>query len=152
MDTDNRAIDICIKASKCDPFRTGTTVRLAENKSLLCPVEALEKFSKVHPSMKGPLFTFQDGKFLTRKSWSAVLSKYKPVHIKNISSHSFRIGAATTAAAAGYPRWLIQALGRWSSDCFREYLRVTDSTRNLVSRSMATTTVLGNTMYDPDNY
>ena len=29
--------------------------------------------------------------------------------------HSFRIGAATTAATVGLPSWLIQKLGRWSS-------------------------------------
>jgi len=34
------------------------------------------------------------------------------------SSHSFEIGAASTAAAAGIPDWKIQALGRWSSDCY----------------------------------
>ena len=146
------AIDLQIKASKCDPFRVGITVRLAENKSLLCPVDALKKFSRVHPSKEGPLFTFQDGRYLSRKNFGAMLAKFKPKHIDNISSHSFRIGAATTAAAAGYPRWLIQALGRWSSDCFRDYLRVTDHTRNLVSRSMASTTILKNVSYDPDNY
>ena len=152
IDTSPRAIDLQIKASKCDPFRSGITVRLTENKSLLCPVNALKEFSKVHPSKKGPLFAFQDGRYLTRKSWSTLLSKFKPAHLKNLSSHSFRIGAATTAAAAGYPRWLIQALGRWSSDCFRDYLRVTDHTRNLISRSMASIKVSHSVTYDPDNY
>jgi len=29
--------------------------------------------------------------------------------------------AATTAAAAGIPSWLIKVLGRWSSDCYERY-------------------------------
>ena len=70
IDTSPSAIDLQIKASKCDPFRSGITVRLTENKALLWPVNALKKFSKVHPSNKGPLFTFHDGRFLTRKNWS----------------------------------------------------------------------------------
>jgi site-specific recombinase XerD len=38
------------------------------------------------------------------------------------SSHSFRAGAATSAAAAGLPEWLIKALGRWSSDAYQIYI------------------------------
>ena len=146
------AIDLQIKASKTDPFRAGVTVRLAENKSLLCPVEALIKFSEVHPSQHGPLFTFKNGSYLTRNSLMTALKRFKPDNIPNISSHSFRIGAATTAAAAGYPRWLIQALGRWSSDCYKIYLRVTDNTKKLVSESMAWATITDMETYDPDNY
>jgi len=38
------------------------------------------------------------------------------------SSHSFRIGAATTAAAAGLPVWLIKNLARWSSNAYLSYI------------------------------
>ena len=68
-----------------------------------------------------------------------------------MSTHSFRIGAATTAAAAGHPRWLIQAMGRWTSDCYKVYLRIPDQTRISVSADMASTKVVGGT-YDPDHY
>jgi len=36
----------------------------------------------------------------------------------NFSSHSFRIGAATVAAANGVPDHRIQQMGRWTSNAF----------------------------------
>ena len=121
-------IHINIKASKTDPFQTGSMIRLAPNSSSTCPVKALKQYMSVQPSKTGPLFSFQGGKYLTRKDISNVLHEFLPHNTKGISSHSFRIGAASAAASTGYPRWLIRSLGRWSSDCFQNYIRIPNST------------------------
>ena len=39
------------------------------------------------------------------------------------TSHSFCIGAASSAAAAGLPEHLIQRIGSWTSDRFKTYVR-----------------------------
>ncbi|KLO04126.1 hypothetical protein SCHPADRAFT_788685, partial [Schizopora paradoxa] len=38
------------------------------------------------------------------------------------AGHSFRRGAASAAAAAGFADHEIQLLGRWHSDCFKLYI------------------------------
>ena len=134
--TVNHLICVQIKSSKTDPFRCGVNIRLAPNESGLCPVDALKQFIAIHPTKSGPLFTFQSGIYLTRNDISKLLRDLYPACITPVSSHSFHIGAATTATYMGHPRWLIQKLGRWTSDCFREYIRIPDNTIYSVSRSL----------------
>ena len=142
--------DLTLKCSKTDPFREGITVRVAYNGTPLCPVTALSNYLVSHPGT-GPLFQFSDGRFLTRRGLMRILNSIKPREVKNMSTHSFRIGAATTAAAAGYPKWAIQALGRWSSDCYRIYVRISNNTISSLSRAMAAITHAIPTPFDPDN-
>ena len=40
------------------------------------------------------------------------------------SGHSFRIGAATMAAQAGLPAYMIKMLGQWTSDAYQIYVRM----------------------------
>ena len=49
---------------------------------------------------------------------------------RNINTHSFRIGGASAAASAGIPDSQTQILGRWSSDAYRRYLRLSDKFRS----------------------
>ena len=139
---------IVIKASKTDPFRNGITIRLAANTSTLCPIAALKNFLPLHPTQHGPLFTYQDKKFLTRKELNVTL-KSTTNGLANTSSHSLRIGAASTAAAMGCPRWLIQSMGRWSSDCFRTYIRVSIHTIINTSHILSHCTDTITSSFDP---
>ena len=143
------SVSLLIKKSKTDPFREGVMLRIAKNRSKLCPVNALRHLAKTHPTRSGPLFTFANGRFLSRRDINRVLVESTNGKV-NISSHSLRIGAASTAAAAGCPKWLIQALGRWSSDCFRRYIRIPKKTIDDTSKSLARCTATDISSFDPD--
>lgn len=93
----------------------------------LCPVRSLFAYLSVRPQASGPLFLTDSGQPLTSKLFSACLSQACQIaHINSstIKPHSFRIGAATTAAALGVPSDTIQIMGRWSSAAFSRYIRI----------------------------
>ncbi len=137
--TDFYAINI--KSSKTDPFRRGVVLKVYKNGSELCPVIALDKYLAMSwenrsISNNTPLFRFYSGKYLTRRDVSIALRRFSG-GTENISSHSLRIGGATTLASLGQPSWLIQSMGRWSSDCYKDYLRLSDDVVKSASKAMA---------------
>ena len=81
----------------------------------ICPVAALLNYLLVRGKKPGPLFLFQDGKYLTRErlviALRDVLDK-AGLDASKYCSHSFRIGAATTAASKGIEDAIIKTLGR----------------------------------------
>lgn len=124
----NDIAHINIKQSKTDPFRSGCIIKLAAVGSSVCAVSALHHHLHSHPTGTGPLFTFNNKTFLTRRKLNEILKTLlQPTPDKPISSHSFRIGAATTANAAGISTVTIQQLGRWASDAYKAYTRITDT-------------------------
>ena len=69
-------------------------------------------------SSPGPLFTWDDGRYLSRESFVArVRSALSTAGYRraDYAGHSFQIGAATTASRCGVQDSLIKTLGRWES-------------------------------------
>ena len=64
---------VTIKASKTDPFRRGATVRVGLTLTAICPVTALSQYLQVRTRGRGPLYVFQNGRYLTRSHVSRAL-------------------------------------------------------------------------------
>ena len=91
-----------IKQSKTDPFRSGVSIVIGRTGGPLCPVAAVLAYLAIRKKGGGPLFRFNNGNALTRERFvTRVREVLKQVGIdqSKYSGHSFRIGAATTAAA-----------------------------------------------------
>ena len=126
-----------VKASQTDQLHQGCTVLLGPSGQDICPVAALFRYLALRGSTPGPFCA--NGSPLSPSlvnDWLRSILATAGVP-GNYSSHSFRIGAATSAAVAGIPDHVIQTLGRWSSDCCRRYIRlpphvILQSARHLV--------------------
>ena len=132
------AMEILIKGSKTDQFRKSTTLHLPRLGTATCPVRAIKKFlnqSKNRSTL--PLFTFHNGRFLTHLDVSTTLLAGVEDNASPYSSHSYRIGAATTAAAAGLPDSQIQTLGRRHSSACKSYIRITPESLHKATKCMA---------------
>ena len=118
---------VTIKQSKTDPFRQGINLFIGKTASALCPVKAMLNYLKVRGSDAGPLFRFNNGQLLTRDRLvlhlRGVLTRVG-IDPKKYCSHSFRIGAATTAASRGVEDSVIKTLGRWKSQAYQEYVKI----------------------------
>lgn len=136
-------MQVCIKKSKTDPFRQTAWITIAKSHTNICAVTAVRNFILQTPirSSQNPLFQFQDGSFLSRRVLASNLHSILELcglQSKDYNTHSFRIGAATTAAAAGLPSWLIKVLGRWRSDAYEKYIHLPQDTILRVPTTMAT--------------
>ena len=90
----------------------------------------MQRYFMLAQPRPGPLFYFQSGRLLTQSSVTHLLqdsARCAGLPYESLKGHSFRIGAASAAAAAGLPDWLIKVLGRWSSDCYQLYIHTPET-------------------------
>ena len=93
----------------------------------ICPVGNLVAFLSVRGSVPGPLFCKANGSPCSRHELSNVLNntlRFSALDVSRFKGHSFRIGAATSAAAAGCSDAEIQTFGRWKSSAYKKYIRI----------------------------
>ncbi|XP_033736948.1 uncharacterized protein LOC117325109 [Pecten maximus] len=134
---------LTLKQSKTDPFREGITIKLFSTGKSICPYDICCKFLKQRmesgPSASDPLFVNDQGLILTR---TLFISKFRHalecvgINSNKYNGHSFRIGAATTAAQANIEDHMIKTLGRWSSDAYCRYIRTSTSSIKNAQRSL----------------
>ena len=137
---DPSVLSVRIKQSKTDPFRQGVTIFVGRTNTPLCPVTAVLAYLAVRGQGEGPLFRFSDGQPLTRQRLVLAVRRALAAagyRSEDYAGHSFRIGAATTAAACGVPVDVIKALGRWKSQAYQLYVRLPRSQLAEISRTLA---------------
>ena len=108
----------------------------------MCPVAAIVNYM-VLPKERArlaALFGLSDGRSLTRdlfvrESRSALTAV--GMEADKFAGHSFRVGAATTAATCGMPDSLKQMLGRWESSVYTLYIRTSPAVLCSVTRILA---------------
>ena len=115
---------ICVhlKQSKTDPFKHGVNIYMGRTNTELCPVAAILAYVAIRPSSPGPFFITKDGSPLTRTQLVAAVRQALSaagLDTSGYSGHSFRIGAATSAARIGLEDSLIKTLGRWESSAYQ---------------------------------
>ena len=118
---------ISIKQSKTDPFRKGVDLFIGRTGTDLCPLAALLDYLRTRGSAPGPLFVFADGRVLTRQRFVDLVRdglEKAGVDQSKYCGHSFRIGAATTAAKKGIEDCIIKTLGRWESLADLQYVKL----------------------------
>ena len=123
-------VQVRIKQSKTDPFRRGVNIYVGRTGADLCPVSAMLDYLNVRGMSAGPLFKFEDGRPLTRQRFVDEVRKglkLAGINQDKYSGHSFRSGAATTAAARGVEDSIIKTLGRWESLAYLQYVKISRS-------------------------
>jgi len=141
-------LKIHLTTSKTDPAGRGVDIVIGAAEPSVCPVAAMRQY--LTSSQRPPtsyLYEYSNGQRLTRERFTAIvrnlLASCGESNCSQYASHSFRIGAATTAAAAGVPESTIRAAGRWKSDACLIYIRTPDRAKAAVAAQMCSSDLAG---------
>ena len=135
-------LTLLLRKTKTDQARREVKIILGRTGGELCPVAALLRYLELRGRDPGPLFCWADHTPMTRTRLVQEVRRalrWAGLPEKDFAGHSFRIGAATTASAAGVEDSTIQALGRWKSSAFLRYIRADPLHLAEVARSIART-------------
>ena len=126
---DHNTLIYTLKRSKSSQHRL-TPIYLFRINSPVSPYEPLANHvhfrQSLHALPSDPLFTDETGSIATRTWFLHHLRQILATSgfpAERYSGHSFRIGAATTAASRGLQDHTVQLLGRWSSQAYQTYIR-----------------------------
>ena len=148
-------IALNIRKSKTDQANHGIRLYTGHTNHKVCAVCAMKANLRVQhqhsTATTSPLFRLSTGVAMSRidlKNFLSALLRLINIPCDRYSTHSFRIGGATSAAVAGLKDYEIKMLGRWTSDCYKRYIRSPISMFLHISQQISTT---ANTAYQYAN-
>lgn len=128
LDEKTCEVSVKIKSSKTDQMGRSTTLILQKFiDEKICVFKHLKAYLEVRPSIDGQLFCHLNHKKLTRFQFSKILKSaltFLGLNPDDFNTHSFRIGAATTACMEGKSDEDIKFMGRWDSNSYKTYIRM----------------------------
>ena len=127
-DTGKIGMRVFLKCSKTDPTGKGVAIYVGCSGTQICAVCSMHNYLALIrlDDHNSPLFRWENGLYLTRSSFvkrTKELVEMLGLDKNEYSGHSFRVGAATSGAAAGFSPQDLKILGRWSSDAYLGYIR-----------------------------
>lgn len=139
-----RWMEIHVKFSKTEQFGADFAIPVARSGGVTCPYSAMVRMLHLRPHAPpaAPLFVL--GAEATALSSPGVtrllqtLVRASPQLSRSwVTPHSLRIGGTLALQEAGASELVLQVLGRWRSDCYKEYLRYARGSMLKWSRRMA---------------
>ena len=99
----------------------------AQPSSPTCPLRHMQQYLRARGQRPGPLFITEKGEGVPRQVFCTELKtalRFSGYHQERYTSHSFRIGAASSMASQGASDAQIRQAGRWASNAFLTYIRI----------------------------
>ena len=127
-------LEVKLKCSKENKTGKAVLIEVYESGGTLCPVKAFGRWKTKTTSESGlPAFREADGTPLTGTKFNKWLRNRLEEYIDygkgKFSSHSFRIGLATTLGTKGFSDDDVKEAGRWNSNTYEIYMRLPRSKR-----------------------
>ena len=116
-------------------YGQGTKVTVARTDTFTCPVAAIKTYLRYWRMTPGVVFTHRTGHPLKATEVNSLLRVALPC--LEISSHSLRVGGATTACKRGVTDQALKAAGRWKSTAYQKYVCFNDDDSRTVSLMIA---------------
>jgi hypothetical protein len=132
---------IHLARSKTDTFDEGVDVTLHSTGGLLCPLRWIKRAFEDAPDKcpEAPAFQRSNGKPITYAYFQGFIKRLclrAGIGSARFSTHSLRIGAASTLIALGFSVDDVKRLGRWKSAAYVGYIRAVSGIHQRVSRSL----------------
>jgi hypothetical protein len=148
-------VAIHLEQSKTDRWRRGVSVKIFRSQGPVCAVSLLWEAWVTSPLQDHTAPLLQVDRVGSPLSYRALLDFIKTAVSSlgyapaEFSTHSLRIGGATQLAMCQFSGEQIQAVGRWTSDCYQRYVRFPNDFFRQVALALGASTAPSDAPYGP---